>query len=147
MILLDVNILLYAYDETSPHHGGIRSWLQKLLSGPEQVGIPWLTLWGFIRISTNSRINETPLEPGAAIGILQSLLTWPGVTIIEPGPHHLHILEELVIEGQASGSRVTDAALGALAIEHGATLASTDRDFSRFPNLRWINPVKTGTGS
>ena len=141
MILLDVNVLLYAYDETSSHHRPIRVWLQGLLSGVEEVGLPWLTLWAFVRIATNSRISETPLEPSAAIAILVDLLSWPRVRIVEPGPHHIHILEELVIKGQASGPRVTDAALAALAIEYGATLASTDRDFSRFPDLRWINPL------
>jgi toxin-antitoxin system PIN domain toxin len=141
VILLDVNILLYAYDEASSHHRAMRPWLQELLRGPEEIGIPWLTLWAFVRIATNARIHETPLEPRAACRTLNDLLAWPRVRIIEPGPHHIHILEELVVEGQASGSRVTDAALAALAIEHGATLASTDRDFSRFPNLRWINPL------
>jgi uncharacterized protein len=141
VILLDVNVLLYAYDEASSHHRTIHPWLQQLLSGPEEVGVPWLTLWAFIRISTNSRINEAPLEPRAAIGALQDLLAWPRVRVVEPGPHHMHILEELVVEGQASGPRVTDAALAALAIEYGATLASTDRDFSRFTDLRWVNPL------
>ena len=141
MILLDVNILLYAYDETASHHRRIRLFLQELLSSGEEVGIPWLTLWAFVRIATNSRISETPIEPRAAIGILQELLAWPRVKIVEPGPHHIHILEELVVKGQASGPRVTDAALAALAIEYGAALASTDRDFSRFPDLRWVNPL------
>ncbi|MCU1336392.1 MAG: putative nucleic acid-binding protein contains domain [Bryobacterales bacterium] len=141
MILLDVNILLYAYDETSSHHRPVLRWLQELLSGPEEVGIPWLTLWAFVRIATNLRISDTPLEPRAAVRTLQDLLAWPRVRIIEPGPQHIHILEELVVEGQASGPRVTDAALAALAIEFGAALASTDRDFSRFTNLRWINPL------
>ena len=144
MILLDVNILLYSFDETSSQHRTLAPWLQTLLSGPEEVGIPWLTLWAFVRIATNPRITETPLEPRAAIAVLRELLEWPRVRIIEPGPHHVHILEELVVEGQASGPRVTDAALAALAIEHGATLASTDRDFSRFPSLRWINPLAPG---
>lgn len=141
MILLDVNILLYAYDEASSHHRVIHPWLQRLLSGAEEVGIPWLTLWAFVRISTNSRINEAPLDPRTAIGALRDLLAWPRVRIVEPGPHHMHILEELVADCQASGARVTDAVLAALAIEHGATLASTDRDFSRFTDLRWINPL------
>jgi hypothetical protein len=143
VILLDVNILLYAYDEASPHHPDIQPWFQALLSGPEDVGIPWLTLWAFVRIATNSRIQESPLKPLVAIRTLQDLLAWPRLRIIEPGPHHLRVLEELVVDGQASGPHVTDAALAALALEHGATLASTDRGFSRFPHLRWINPLVT----
>jgi hypothetical protein len=146
VILLDVNILLYAYDEASSHYREVQPWLEALLSGPEDVGVPWLTLWAFVRISTNPRISETPLDPRAAIRTLQDLLAGPRVRIVEPGPHHIRILEKLVVDGQASGPRVTDAALAALAIEHGATLASTDRDFSRFPNLRWINPL-TAAGS
>jgi len=141
VILLDVNILLYAYDEGSSHYREVQPWLAALLNGPEDIGVPWLTFWAFVRISTNSRISETPLEPRVAIRTLQDLLAWPRVRIIEPGLHHIRILEDMVVEGQAAGPRVTGAALAALAIEHGATLASTDRDFSRFPNLRWINPL------
>ena len=144
MIVLDANILLYAYDEGSSHYREVQPWLDALLNGPENIGVPWLTLWAFIRVSTNSRISETPLDPRAAISTVRDLLAWPRVRIIEPGLHHGRILEDLIIEGQSTGPRVTDAALAALVIEHGATLASTDRDFSRFPNLRWVNPLAAG---
>jgi len=141
VILLDVNILLYAYDREASHHHQIRPWLEELLTSPAEIGIAWLTLWAFVRISTNSRINATPLTPRVAFRTLNELLARHRVAILEPGPRHIQILEQLVVEGQAAGSRVTDAALAALTIEHGATLASTDRGFSRFPELRWINPL------
>jgi uncharacterized protein len=141
VILLDVNILLYAYDREASHHAEIRIWLEELLTSSTEIGVAWLTIWAFVRISTNSRINEEPLTPRVAFRTLNELLARPDVAIIEPGRRHIQILEQLVIDGQAAGPRVTDAALAALAIEHGATLASTDRDFSRFPDLRWINPL------
>ena len=143
MILLDANVLLYAYDDAAPQHSRVRSWLEERLTGSEDVAIPWLTLWAFVRISTNLRLSERPLNPEAAFRIVESLIAHPRVIIVEPSPRHAQILEQMVRDGQATGPRVTDAALAALAFEHGARVASTDRDFSRFAGLRWVNPLET----
>jgi len=102
------------------------------------IGLSWLTLWAFIRISTNPRSWPSPVAAGAVFEVVRSWLAQPGVVIIHPSPRHLELLEQLVTEGQATGPLVSDAALAALAIENGAVLASTDRDFSRFPGLRWL---------
>ena len=141
MILLDANVLLYAYNADAPEHAQARRWLEDLLAGPERVGIAWLTVWAFVRISTNARIMPVPLHLRDAFGIIRELLQVPRVAIVHPGARHVEHLERVATEGQATGPRFTDAALAALAIEHGATLASTDRDFTRFPGLRWVNPV------
>ena len=141
MTILDANILLYAYNADASQHLDTRRWLEQQLAALGRIGIPWVSFWGFLRISTNPRLTRVALEVEDVFQAVQQLLSHPQVTIVEPGPRHAEILEQLVRQAGATGPRVTGAALAALAIEHGATLASTDRDFSRFPNLRWINPL------
>ncbi|MGA2717170.1 MAG: TA system VapC family ribonuclease toxin [Bryobacteraceae bacterium] len=105
------------------------------------IALPWVTLWAFIRISTNSRVWANPRPVREAFAIVGEWLAQPGVVPLHPGPLHAEILEKLVSEYGATGPLVTDAVLAALAIEHGALLASTDQDFRRFPDLRWLNPL------
>ena len=143
MTILDANILLYAYNSDASQHLETRRWLEQQLGETDQTGIAWVTLWSFLRISTNPRLTRIVLPVEEVFQTIRDLLAHPRVTVVEAGPRHAEILQRLVFEGKASGPRVTDAALAALAIEHGATLASTDRDFSRFPDLRWINPLVT----
>ena len=94
-----------------------------------------------MRLSTNPRVLAKPKTPKEAFQIVREWLALPGVVVVQPGPRHAELLERLVVDNRAAGPLTTDAALAALAIEHGATLASTDRDFSRFPDLRWVNPI------
>ncbi|MEZ5356233.1 MAG: TA system VapC family ribonuclease toxin [Bryobacteraceae bacterium] len=141
MILLDANILLYAYDQHSPEHGKIRPWLEALLSGKETVGLPWVTAWAFVRIATNPRLNKQPLRAGEAMRILEELSAHPSVVMVNPGRSHREILLAQMRSAQVQGCETTDAVLAALAIEHGATLASTDAGFRRFPDLRWSTPL------
>ena len=140
MIVLDVNILLYAYDATSPLHDRARSWLEGVFSGAEPIGLPWQTIGAFLRIVTNPRLarHVTPQEAGI---VIDSWLEHPLVVVLTPGDYHWPLLRQMVIEGQAAGPLVTDAQLAALAIENGGVLYSADRDFARFPGLRWINPL------
>lgn len=141
MILVDANLLLYAYQPRAAQHAASREWLEAQLRGKDLVRFAWLTLWAFFRISTNPRVFERPLGVEEAQGIISLWLEQPNVGVLEPGERHWEILCELTLQGQASGPLVMDAALAALAIEHGATLCSTDRDFARFDGLRWINPL------
>lgn len=141
MIILDANILLYAYDEAAENHVPVRDWLHALLGRGERVGVPLVTAWAFLRISTNPRLLLSPLSLDRAFALLRDFLSHPRVSVVGPGQDHLQFLEEAARLGKVSGARLTDAVLAALAMEHGATLASTDRDFARFPGLRWINPL------
>jgi toxin-antitoxin system PIN domain toxin len=141
MILIDANLLLYAYDPNSRHHMAAKSWLEATLSGSQLVRFSWMTLWAFLRITTNARVYERPLSIVEAEDALASWLAQPIVGILDPGERHWDILRRLTTGGQATGSLVMDAALAAVAIEHGATLYTTDRDFARFDELRWINPI------
>jgi len=141
MVILDANILLYGYDAESPHHQVTRHWLEELLAGPEWVGIPWLSLWAFIRISTNPRLGKRAVAAHRLFEIAGELIALPKIMIVQPGPRHLEILEAIVKENQISGPLLTDAVLAAFAMEHGAMLASTDRGFARFKQLKWVNPL------
>lgn len=141
MILVDANLLLYAYHAGADEHARSRAWLEGALSGSEMVRFAWLTLWAFLRISTSTRVFERPLSAAEAGAAVSSWLAQPTAGILQPGERHWEILGVLMREGQVAGPLVMDAALAALAIEHGATLHTTDRDFTRFPGLKWTNPL------
>jgi len=141
MILADANLLLYAYHARAAQHRASREWLEAVLSGPDLVRFAWLTLWAFLRISTNPRAFTRPLSTTEAEAAVSAWLAQPAAGILEPGDRYWEILRGLLREGQTVGPLVMDAALAALAIEHGAVLCTTDSDFSRFPGLTWKNPL------
>ena len=141
MTVLDANLLLYAYNADAPQQHKAAAWLSNLLASGEIIGLPWVTIWAFIRISTNPRIWAEPRTAAEVFAIVSEWLAQPGVAPLQPGPLHGAILEKLVSAGGATGPLVTDAVLAALAVEYGAVLASTDRDFGRFPDLKWFNPL------
>lgn len=142
MRLLDVNLLLYAYDTQSPKHEPARGWLEQTLSGSETVGLPWVVMLAFIRLITRSVVVEHPLTADQAIDLVESWLEQPCVTVIHPTDRHPAVLRELLRPLGTAGNLTTDAHLAALAIEHGASLCSCDADFSRFPGLRWSDPLR-----
>lgn len=141
MTIVDANLLLYAYNADAPQHGAAARWLTTLFESQEVIGLPWIVIWAFIRICTNPRIWDRPLPPKEAFSIAGEWLAIPDVLLLQPGRQHWVILQRLVAQGSATGPLVTDAVLAALAIENGAVLASTDQDFGRFKELRWVNPL------
>ncbi len=141
MIVLDANILLYAYDSVSPHHPKARAWVESALSGEEPVGLPWQTAAAFMRIATNPRIPGERLTLDRAVRIVDEWFEQPNVRMLALGDGHWSLFRQMTIEGQARGPLITDAQLAALTIESGGILHTTDRDFARFPGLRWINPL------
>lgn len=143
MTLLDANLLLYAYNSSSPQHDAARRWLEDILTGRGEVRVAWVTLLAFLRISTNPRAYPAPVLPAEACEIVTEWLARPNFGTVEPGETHWEILSRLMTTTQCRGPLVMDAHLAALAIEHGATLATTDRDFARFPELQWMNPLET----
>jgi hypothetical protein len=142
MMLVDANLLLYAYDPRSEHHAASKAWLERALSGSQLVRFAWTTLWAFLRITTSARVYERPLSAAEAQNAVSAWLAQPAAGTLEPGERHWAILQRLMKDGQTTGALVMDAALAALAIEHGATLYTTDRDFARFRELRWTNPLE-----
>ena len=140
MILVDVNLLLYAYDPSSPHHAQAARWLRRTIAEEARVGLAWVTVLAFLRISTNPRVKR-PISLSDAVQVVSDWLSQPSVMLLDPGERHWSILRSLLQKGQARGSLVTDAHLAALAIEHGAILCTNDRDFTRFPDLKLDNPL------
>lgn len=141
MILVDVNLLIYAHDVRSQFHDAARSWCSEILAAPKPVGLAWATILAFLRITTSSRALSSPLLVSEAIAVIEDLLQRPPVVVLQPGERHWPILRHLLTAGQSSGNLSSDAHLAALAMEHGAVLCTTDRDFARFPGLRWENPL------
>ncbi len=144
MILLDCNILLYAYDKSAPEHRRAKQWLESAFNGGEAVALPWVTVWAFVRIATNARILRHPFRAAEVFAIVNSWLEQDNVALVNPGPRHAELLRRLVLGHQARGPQVTDAVLAALALENGATVVSTDHDFSRFP-VKWIDPLASAS--
>jgi toxin-antitoxin system PIN domain toxin len=140
--LLDANILLYAYDSSSAHHAVCRNWLEAALNDDEPVGLPWQTSLAFIRISTNPRAVRRPLPTTEACAIISGLFERPCVVVVEPGEQFWRTFEQVLTEARVSGPLVTDAVIAALAIEQGASVCSTDRDFRRFRSVSLIDPTQ-----
>jgi hypothetical protein len=141
LIVLDANILLYAYDSTSATYAKARAWIEATLSGEAPVGLPWQSVGAFLRIVTNPALPGSRFTPEEALAIVDEWLSQPNVILLAPGQHHWLTLRQMIIEGQVRGPLVTDAQLAAVTIEHGGVLHTTDRDFARFPGLRWKNPL------
>jgi hypothetical protein len=139
--LTDVNLLLYAFDTAAPRHRTSERWLEEQLSGTETFAFAWVVLLAFIRLSTSPRVFERPLEPADTFDIVDGWLEQPCATIVHPTDRHAALVRELLEPLGTAGNLTTDAHLAALAIEHGAELCSSDSDFSRFPGLRWSDPL------
>lgn len=135
MVIVDVNVLLYAVSERSRPHAEARAWLDDALNGAEAVGLGWVALLGFIRVSTSPAL-ERPATVDDALAQVEAWLGAPAAIVVEPTVRHAAVLFGLLRESGTAGNLTTDAHLAALAIEHGAEIVSYDRDFARFPGLR-----------
>ena len=140
MILIDANLLLYARSREAPQHNQARAWLDAQLSGRSRVGLPWESLLAFVRLISNPRIYTRPEPVSGAWAQVEDWLSAPPAWIPLPTDRHLEVLAHLLPAVDRS-ELIPDAHLAALAIEHGLTLASSDRDFARFSNLPWVNPL------
>ena len=142
MILPDVNLLLHAYNADSPVHEQARAWWEEVLSRPAPaVGLTWAVALAYLRITTHPRIMRSPLDIAVACAHVESWLAQPQVVLVHPGERHAALLFHLLRGLGTAGNLTTDAHLAALAMEHQATLCSTDADFARFPGLKWENPL------
>ncbi|HET7105512.1 MAG TPA: TA system VapC family ribonuclease toxin [Candidatus Acidoferrum sp.] len=141
MIVLDANLLLYAYDSLSDKHASARKWVEQVFSEELVVGLPWQTVAAFIRITTNPRIPGQRFTLEEVVKVIDDWLGQPNVKLLAPGDQHWNFFRKLLIAGQARGPLATDAQLAALTMEFGGVLHTTDSDFGRFAGLRWTNPI------
>ncbi len=140
-MLVDANILIYAIDRDSPHHARARRWLEEVLSGDTWVGLPWVVILAFIRVTTRRGIVRNPLPADQALAFVDSWLHQPCVTAVGPGEHHWRILSGLLRATGSAGNLTSDAHVAALALEHGCAVVSADSDFKRFSGITHVNPV------
>jgi toxin-antitoxin system PIN domain toxin len=141
MLLLDANILIYAFRRDLPRHAATKRWLKRNLSAQEPLALHDLSELAFLRITTNKRAMARPSSFDEAHAFLEALRASPAVSRLDTGPEHRTIFVRLCREHRLSGSDLTDAFLAAVAIEAGVTLVSADEGFARFRNLRWLDPT------
>jgi toxin-antitoxin system PIN domain toxin len=139
--LVDLNVLLYAVNRDSAHHEVIRRWWEDAINGDEPVGLAWIVLLGFLRLSTHPRVFPSPLDADEATDRVDAWLSHPNVKIVRETDEQWRLLKSQLDQTGTAGNLTTDAHLASLAIAHGATLVSCDTDFGRFAKLRWENPL------
>ena len=140
MILPDVNVLIYAFRSDVPEHALCRPWLTAVINSDSAFGISPLVLSAFVRITTNRQVHRMPTTLETAFAFCDNLLRQPHCRVVEPGSHHWVIFRQLCVDTETTGPLVTDAWFAALAIEHGCEWITLDRDFARFPGLKWSAP-------
>lgn len=140
MLLVDVNVWIYAIRSDSARHDDYREWVQGALTGGEPVGVSELVLSGVVRLLTNHRVFTAPSSTAQAVEACRAIRSAPSAISVRPGVRHWSIFEGLCTNVGARANIVADAYHAALAIEHGATWITTDRGFARFPGLKWRRP-------
>jgi len=141
VILVDANLLIYAVNRDLPQHKAARAWLEKIFSGSDPVGLPWVAVLAFLRLCTNPRIFAVPLTVERALAYVDEWLALPVVSLVGPGQRHWAIFRTVLAQTGTAGNLVTDAHIAAMALEGGYTVYSADNDFRRFPGLRHVNPL------
>ncbi len=141
MILLDVNVLVYAHRTDALQHERYRVWLESVINSDLAYGISDLVLGGFLRVVTHPRVFHEPSPLEAALAFAAEVRDRTNCVVVEPGERHWEIFTHLCQDTQAKGNLIADAYLAALAIESGSEWITTDRDYARFPGLRWRHPL------
>lgn len=144
MVLPDVNVLVYAHREDTPHHVACREWLEVVMNGDAAYSISDLVLSGFVRVVTHPKIFKRPSSIGEALAFAEQVRGQPNCVGLATGERHWDIFKRLCLEAGVKGNLVPDAYFAAMAIESGCEWISVDRDFSRFKGLRWSEPVPQG---
>jgi uncharacterized protein len=139
--LLDVNVLVYAFRADAERHADYRRWLMDVVDGEAAFGVAEQALAGMVRVSTHPKVFREPSRTEDALAFVDALLAHPSCRVVRPTPAHWSLFAALCRRSKAKGNLVSDAWLAALAIESGCTWITTDRDFSRFPGLRWRHPL------
>jgi uncharacterized protein len=141
VIVVDANLLLYAYNSSAPGHTKARHWVETVFSGTEIVGLPWQTISAFLRIITNRQLRGERLTMEEAAEIIDEWAALPVVHLLSAGERHWAHFKRMLVDGKVSGPMTSDAELAAVTMENAGVLYTTDRDFARFPGLKWVNPL------
>lgn len=141
MIVVDTNLLVFAYDSQAPRHAAARLWWEAALSGVEPVGVPWVVVLAFTRLLTHPTICDRPVTAATVRGIVATWLAQPQVRLLAPSDRTMETFFTLLDAAGTGGNLATDALIAAHAIEHAGVVHSDDRDFGRFAGLRWRNPL------
>jgi len=141
VILIDTNLLLYASIPGSIEHEPVRQWLDEQFANTPRIGLPWHSLLGFVRLASDRRVYAAGPSVADAWEAVREWLSIDNVWIPQATDRHVEVLSTLFASVPIRSGLVMDTHLAALAIEHGLTLCSADRDFARFPKLRWMNPL------
>ena len=141
MRLVDVNVLVYAFRADAPHHAAHRAWVEALVGSDEAYAVSDQVLAGFLRVVTHPRIFHPPTPIGSALAFTHAFRERANAVPLSPGARHWSIFTRLCEAVGARGNLVPDAWLAALSIESGCEFVSTDRDYARFPGLRWKHPL------
>ncbi|HSK26417.1 MAG TPA: type II toxin-antitoxin system VapC family toxin [Jiangellales bacterium] len=144
MLVLDVNVLLAAHRTDHPQYDPVRTWLESLLAARSDFGVPRFVWASFLRLATHRRVFVVPTPLGDAFDFVDAITAQPGHVAAEPGARHLALVRQLCLEADASGDLIPDAVLAAVAVEHGAAVATLDRDFARFESVRRVRPGDPG---
>jgi len=141
MIAVDTNILVYARRSEAPHHAQAHTLLERLAQGDQPWALPWPCVYEFLRVVTHPRVFDPPTALEVAMEDLESLIQSPSLVMLGEGPRHEASMRQAVLSGRATGNLVHDAHIAALLLENGVReLWTVDRDFSRFPGLRVVDP-------
>ncbi len=140
MILTDVNVLVHAFRADTPHHEACRTWLTAVVNGQARYGMSPQVLSGVIRIATHPKVFIQPSDLSEVLGFCQILLDQPHCLVVQPGARHWHIFTQLCLAADARGNLAPDAWFAALALEWGCEWITLDRDYARFPGLKWRTP-------
>jgi toxin-antitoxin system PIN domain toxin len=140
VLVLDVNVVIAAHRVDHTHHAVTGRWLEALVARHETFSVPNAVWTSFVRIVTSRRAFPRPTPLGRAFAFVDAVRAVDNHRSLEPGPHHLTLLRRMCEESDATGELVADAAIAALALEHGCAVASFDRDFARFPSITHVIP-------
>ena len=136
-----MNVLVYAHREECERHEEYRAWLEALWAAPASYGFSDLVLSGCLRVLTHPRVFSPPTPRDRALAFVEQIREQRNAVRLSPGERHWSIFSDLCRKADARGNLVSDAYLAALAVESGSEWITTDRDFARFPGLRWRHPL------
>jgi toxin-antitoxin system PIN domain toxin len=142
MIVVDANLLIYAYDISCPDHAKARAWIESAFSGDEDIGLPWQSVAAFLRVLTYPSTQGERLTMPQALAVVDEWMKLPNVRMLSAGDRHWSFFRDMLLNGSVRGKLTSDAVIAALALEHGGVVYSNDRDFARFSGLRWVNPLQ-----